>query len=63
MIIPLDKLINFNENVYAMTCAAIKRASQITMTGDEEVARNDGKVVSTALKQILTEKVKYRLLE
>ena len=44
-----------------LTCAAIRRASQITLAGDEEVEENDGKVVSTAAKQILTKKVEYRL--
>ncbi len=63
MIIPLDKLISFDSNVYAMTCSSIKRAVQITVTGEEEIVENNGKVVSTALKQILTEKVKYRLVE
>jgi DNA-directed RNA polymerase subunit omega len=46
-----------------MTCSSIKRAVQITVTGEEEIVENNGKVVSTALKQILTEKVKYRLVE
>lgn len=61
MILPLDVLIGNADNVYALTCAAIRRASQITLAGDEEVTENDGKVVSTAIKQILTKKVEYRL--
>ncbi len=61
MIIPLDLLINREENVYQMTCAAIRRAMQITVAGDEEVDQNDGKIVSVAIKQILTKKVEYRL--
>jgi DNA-directed RNA polymerase subunit K/omega len=39
----------------------IKRATQIHLAGDEELETNKGKVVSTAIKQILTEKVRYRL--
>jgi len=31
------------------------------LAGDEELEENKGKVVSTAIKQILTEKVRYRL--
>ena len=58
---PLDKLISDNSNVYELTCASIRRAAQITLAGDEEVDENNGKVVSTALKQILTKKVEYRL--
>ena len=61
MVLPLDKLIGDSNNVYELTCASIRRASQITLAGDEDIAENDGKVVSTALKQILTKKVEYRL--
>ena len=61
MIIPLDKLIRFSGNMYILTCATVKRAMQIHMAGDPELAANRGKVVSTAAKQILTEKVTYRL--
>ena len=63
MIIPLDRLIDNNDNVYEMTCAAIRRAVQITLTDDEEIYKNDGKVVSVALKQVLTKQVDFRLEE
>ena len=61
MILPLDRLIGEDSNVYELTCASIRRAAQITLAGDDDVLENDGKVVSTALKQILTKKVEYRL--
>ena len=61
MIIPLNELIKYDGNVYTMTSAMIKRAIQIHLAGDEELEANKGKVVSTAIKQILTEKVRYRL--
>lgn len=61
VIIPLDRLIQYNDNVYPITNAMIKRATQIHLAGDEELEENKGKVVSTAIKQILTEKVRYRL--
>ncbi len=61
MIIPLDLLIGNEDNVYELTCASIRRAVQITMTGDEEIEKNNGKVVSTAIRQGLTKKVDYRL--
>ena len=61
MILPLDTLIGYEENVYELTCAAIRRAYQITVTGDEEVEENLGKVVPTAINQILTQKVTFRL--
>ena len=61
MILPLDRLISEESNVYELTCAAIRRAAQITLAGDEDIDENEGKVVSTALQQILTKKVEYRL--
>jgi DNA-directed RNA polymerase subunit omega len=63
MILPLDLLEQFQGNIYEHTCAAIRRAYQITMTGDEELDEEDGKVVSTAVKQILTQQVQYRIEE
>ena len=63
MIIPIDKMVDHNDNVYELTCAAIRRAMQITVTGDEDVEENGGKVVSTSLKQILDKKVEYQLEE
>jgi DNA-directed RNA polymerase subunit omega len=63
VIIPLDKLINEDSNIYELTAASIRRAYQITVTGDEELEANQGKVVSTAIKQILTRKVQYQIEE
>lgn len=60
MIIPLDKLLDFKDNTYELTCAAIKRGIQINLTKDEELNKNKGKIVSTALSQILNEKIKYK---
>ncbi len=61
--IPIDKLVDNEENVYEMTCAAIKRASQITVTGDDDLEDGKEKVVSASLKQILTDKIEYRIEE
>lgn len=63
MIIPLDFLLREEGNMYETTCASIRRAYQLTVTGEEEVAENQGKVVSVAIKQILTKKVYYRIVE
>jgi DNA-directed RNA polymerase subunit omega len=63
MIIPLEFLVGYEKNVYELTCAAIRRAFQVTVTGDEEVDVNHGKVVSTAISQVLTKKVIFRLEE
>jgi len=61
MILPLNLLISHEDNMYELASAAIRRAHQITLAGDEEVEENDGKVVSTAIRQILTKKVEYRI--
>ena len=61
MILPLSELIDLQDDVYACTCAIIKRAQQVTVAGDEELEKNNGKVVSTAIEQILTEKVEYEI--
>jgi len=63
MTLPLDLLESYQSNMYEMTCAAIRRAFQITITGDEELDVNQGKVVSTSIRQILTRKVEYRIEE
>jgi DNA-directed RNA polymerase subunit omega len=63
MIVPLEKLVNEQSNIYELTRASIRRAYQITLTGDEELDQNEGKVVSTAIKQILTRQVQYQLEE
>ncbi len=63
MIIPLDKLLDNSDNSYIMTCAAIRRALQITLTNEDEIQKNEGKVVSTAIKQILVKKVEFRIEE
>ena len=61
MILPLSELIDLQEDVYACTCAIIKRAQQVTVAGDEELEKNNGKVVSTAIDQVLTTKVEYAI--
>jgi DNA-directed RNA polymerase subunit omega len=63
MKLPIDLLIKSQGNMYELTCAAIKRAVQINLAGDEELDENKGKIVSLAVKQILTNKVEYRLEE
>ena len=61
MVLPLDLLIEYDGNVYELTAAAMRRAVQINLAGDEELEQNRGKIVSTAIKQILTKKVRYQL--
>ena len=60
MAIPLEHFDGEEKNVYEITCAAIRRAYQITITGDLE---DHTKIVPSAISQILTQKVRYRLEE
>jgi DNA-directed RNA polymerase subunit omega len=63
MIIPLELLEEERGNMYEVSVAAIRRAYQITMTGDEELDVNNGKIVSTAISQVLRRKVQFQLEE
>ncbi len=63
MVLPLDLLIQEDSNIYELTRASIRRAYQISVTGDEELEQNQGKVVSTAIRQVLTRKVQYQIEE
>jgi DNA-directed RNA polymerase subunit K/omega len=61
MILPLYKIVDLQDDVYATTCAIIKRAQQVTVAGDEELDKNNGKVVTIAIDHILSDKVKYEI--
>ncbi len=64
MSIPVDILISKDKNAYTMTCAIIKRAAQITSSGEDiEMSEKGKKVVSESIDQVLTEKVEYQLEE
>jgi DNA-directed RNA polymerase subunit omega len=63
MIFPLEKLIRFTGNIYEITCAASKRAYQLSMIHDPLIDQNDGKVVSIAATQLFDNEVQYRLEE
>ncbi len=60
MIIPLDKLLQKSRNIYELTNAVIKRASQLTITGAKEIDEEGNKIVSIGMKQVLTGKVEFR---
>jgi len=59
--IPLDELISTEVNMYELTNAAIHRARQLSMTGLEEIESAGGKVVSLAIREIVTGEVQYTL--
>ncbi|WP_062326710.1 DNA-directed RNA polymerase subunit omega [Treponema endosymbiont of Eucomonympha sp.] len=63
MIFPIEELINFTGNIYEITCAATRRAYQISMLRDEDNKDDEStdKAVSIAAKQIFTKEVQYRI--
>lgn len=61
MALPLDLLVKVNDRVYETTCATIRRAIQINLAGDEELAANRNKIVTLAIRQVLSHKVQYSL--
>lgn len=58
--ISLDLLISYDKNMYELTNAMVKRSSQVALTGDEDISKYNGKVVSTSIDQILTKKVEFK---
>lgn len=61
MIFPLEQLIKFKDNIYEITCAASRRAYQLSRIDDELVKENGDKVVPMAAQQLFTNEVKYQL--
>jgi len=61
MIFPLQELVCFEDNVYEITCAASRRAYQLSMVKDAGIEENDGKVVSLAARQLFSKQVEYRI--
>ena len=59
MSIPLDVLVDKENNVYEMTCVAISLANVLAANGDQEIENNNGKVVSTVLERVLLEDIEY----
>ncbi|NLM00429.1 MAG: DNA-directed RNA polymerase subunit omega [Treponema sp.] len=61
MIFPLEQLIKYEKNIYEITCAASRRAFQLSMLRSNSTDDNDGKVVSLAAKQLFENEVEYRI--
>jgi len=57
--IPLDVLVDKENNVYEMTCVAISLANVMAANGDEEIENNNDKVVSKVLEKVLLEDVEF----
>ena len=61
MLFPLQELVKFSDNIYAVTVAANRRAYQMLRIKDPLIEENEGKVVSLAAQQLFSKKVTYRI--
>jgi DNA-directed RNA polymerase subunit omega len=63
MIFPLEEFIQYEGNMYEITCASSRRAYQLSMLqeADEEEYGGGIKVVSLAASQVFTGEVAFRL--
>ena len=60
MSIPLNTLIDTEENVYELTCVAIKEANVIASTDmKDSIEANGDKIVSHVLDKALNGEIKY----
>jgi len=59
---PLENLIEYNDNMYEITCAIIKRAYQLAnLREPAPTDKFEDKIVSQAARQIFTKNVEYRI--
>jgi DNA-directed RNA polymerase subunit omega len=61
MIFPLEELIEYEGNMYEITCASSRRAYQLSMLRDSEL--DDDKVVSLAASEVFTHEIEFRVDE
>ncbi|MDR0526790.1 MAG: DNA-directed RNA polymerase subunit omega [Spirochaetaceae bacterium] len=61
MIFPLEELIKYEKNMYEVTCAASRRAYQLSMLRLPEVEDAGDKVISIAARQVFTGEVEFRM--
>lgn len=59
MIIPLDKLMKYNENKYVFTRAAMDAVDKISNLRDYPEENLNWKVVPNILKRVLDENIKF----
>lgn len=61
MIFPLKELIEFNDNIYEITCASTRRAYQLAKIQEPDSEKGGDKMVSLGAKQIFTGEVNYQV--
>lgn len=61
MIFPLKELIEFDGNIYEITCASVRRAYQLARIQNPNDDDNSDRIVSLGAKQIFTHEVDYQI--
>jgi len=60
MSMPLEDLFEYDGNAYEFTVAVNRRAYQLAVLKTPEVEKNNGKVVSLAMRQVFNKQIEYR---
>ena len=61
-VLPLKLLLKNGDNRYEVAVATMRRAQQLSITAEEEIEADKSKVVSIAVGQIVSKKVKYQVI-
>ncbi len=63
MSIPLNSLIDYEGNIYQITCVAIKEANILSNPGcgGKEIEENNGKIVSEVLTRALKGEIHFEI--
>ena len=59
MSMPLEDLFEYDGNAYEFTVAVNRRAYQLAVLKTPEVEKNNGKVVSLAMRQVFNKQIEY----
>ncbi|PKL09222.1 MAG: DNA-directed RNA polymerase subunit omega [Spirochaetae bacterium HGW-Spirochaetae-7] len=59
MSMPLEDLFEYEGNAYEFTVAVNRRAYQLAVLKTPEVEKNNGKVVSLAMRQVFNKQIEY----
>ncbi len=59
MSMPLEDLFEYDGNAYEFTVAVNRRAYQLAVLKTPEVEKNNGKVVSLAMRQVFSKQIEY----
>lgn len=57
--VPLEAMVDSEQNVYELTNAAIRRAEQLSLTKVDEITKNKAKISSVAIREVVNEEVGY----